>query len=84
MYRNLYISPCSYFANHFFADTASRDAEVQKLDAAVREALKLPSDHRISYTDAYDALTTLKYHGKGWPEGMTEPLYKKIELEAVK
>lgn len=50
----------------------------------MRTALDLPSDHRVSYTDVYDALTTLKYHQKGWPPGVTEQLYKRIELEAVK
>jgi len=75
------MTPDPHFCN---ADEARRDSELQKLDAEVREAMGLQADSRIAYTDLYDALTALKFHGKAWPEKMTEELYLKIELEAFR
>ena len=44
----------------------------------------LEEGSNIAYTDLYDALTCLKFHGKAWPEKMTEDLYLRIELEAFR
>lgn len=43
----------------------------------------LGAAQRVSYTGVHDALTTLKYHGKGWPSGVTDELHDRVEREAV-
>lgn len=57
---------------------------MRQLDEDCREALGLVEETPIAYTDLYDALTSCQFHGKGWPAGMTDSLYRRIELEAVK
>lgn len=66
------------------AEHAARDAKLQKLEQEVKKAMGLGSDHRVAYADIFDALTSLQYHGKGWPAGMTEDVYLKIEAEALR
>ena len=57
---------------------------MQQLDSRLKPILGLDDSHRIAYTDLYDALTTLQYHGKGWPQGMTQELYREVEDEALR
>lgn len=66
------------------AEAAAKETKGRQLDKNVLEVMGLPPDHRVAYTDLYDALTTLKYHGKGWPKGMTEDLYQNIHQEALR
>lgn len=54
-----------------------------QLDEDCREVLGVKAKDSIAYTDLYDALTARQFHGKGWPQGMTESLYRRIEDEAL-
>ena len=57
---------------------------MRQLDSKLKPILGLDDSHHIAYTDLYDALTTLQYHGKGWPPGMTQELYREVEDEALR
>lgn len=49
-------------------DSAKTDAKVQDLEKRAQEAMQLPADHRIQFTDLHDALTSMRFHGKQIPE----------------
>ena len=66
------------------AEQAETDPEVLKLNQDVCEVLKVDKQTDIAYTDLYDSLTARQFHSKGWPEGMTEELYVRIEKEAFR
>lgn len=65
-------------------DEAEKSEELQSLDKECRQVLGVDESQKIAYTDLYDSLTARKFHGKGWPKGMTESLYRKIEDEALR
>ena len=50
------------------ADSANTDAEVRDLEARARQAMGLPEDHRVHFTDLHDALTSMRFHGKQLPQ----------------
>lgn len=66
------------------AEQAETDPEVLQLHKDVCEALKVGEETDIAYTDLYDSLTARQFHNKGWPAGMTEELYVRIEKEAFR
>lgn len=68
----------------FYAESAETDGAVAELNKDVGQVLGLPEGEKIGWVDLYDALTALHFHGKGWPKGMTEELYRKIESCAVR
>ncbi len=67
-----------------YAGQAKTDLELLQLQRDVCRALSIDESADIAYTDLYDALTARKFHGKGWPEAMTEDLYLRIEKEAFR
>lgn len=66
------------------ADQAQEDERLKQLERDCKQAMQLPENESVAYTDLYDALTSRLYHGKGWPESMTEELYRRIEKEALR
>lgn len=70
--------------NELHAEQAETDPEVQQLQKDVHEVLNLDESTDIAYTDLYDSLTARQFHDKGWPKGMTEELYIRIEKEAFR
>lgn len=67
-----------------YAEQSKTDEAVQQLHKDICTALNLPDSEHIAYTDLYDSLTARKFHDKGWPPGMTEDLYIRIEKEAFR
>lgn len=55
------------------ADAAEQggDPGVEAVQQRVRSALGLPPDHRVSFVDLHDAMTSMQTHGKAIPEGTT-------------
>ncbi len=50
------------------AESSQTDPRVRDLEQRVQEAMALPADHRVHFTDLHDALTTLRFHGKPVPQ----------------
>ncbi len=50
------------------ADSATTDARVQDLEKRAKEAMQLPEEHGVHYTDLHDALTSMRFHGKQIPK----------------
>lgn len=53
------------------AEAAERatDPHIEAVQQRVRTALGLPADHRVSFVDLHDAMTSMQTHGKPIPEG---------------
>lgn len=45
------------------------DPHIEAVQQRVRAALGLPDDHRVSFVDLHDAMTSMQTHGKPIPEG---------------
>ena len=56
---------------------------MQQLQQQVREAMSLPQDHEVAFVELHDALTSLRFHGKAIPVGLTPELLHAIEQEAT-
>ncbi|KAK9829707.1 hypothetical protein WJX72_007452 [[Myrmecia] bisecta] len=63
---------------------ASQDPKMQQLEDRVRQAMSIPADAPVRFTDLHDAMTTLAFHGKPLPKGMTPDLLAATEAEATK
>lgn len=50
------------------ADSAKTGSKIQDLEKRAKEAMHLPEDHRVRFTDLHDALTSMRFHGKQIPK----------------
>jgi len=50
------------------AESAKTESKIQDLEKRAKEAMHLPEDHRVRFTDLHDALTSMRFHGKQIPE----------------
>ncbi|CAL8468369.1 g7909 [Coccomyxa elongata] len=65
-------------------ESAQTDKRIHELERSVQSAMGLPEDHRVHFTDLHDALTSMRFHGKPLPQGMSEDLLLAINHEATR
>ncbi len=60
------------------AESSQGQAHLAALEQKVRDAMGLPDETPINFTDLHDALTTLRFHGKPVPAGLTPDLLEEV------
>lgn len=66
------------------ASELGADPAVEAVQQRVRAALGLPADHRVSFVELHDAMTSMQTHGKEVPPGMRdEQLLRDIDRLAT-
>lgn len=58
--------------------------EVAQLQRGIQAALGLPAESVVAFVELHDALTTLRFHGKPLPAGLTPEMLAGIETEATR
>ncbi|KAK9915420.1 hypothetical protein WJX75_008934 [Coccomyxa subellipsoidea] len=65
-------------------ESAQTDEGIRALEQSVQSALGLPGNHRVHFTDLHDAMTSMRFHGKALPPGMSEELLLAVNREATR